>query len=614
VSGIIKLLPETIANQIAAGEVVQRPASVVKELLENSIDAGAGKIRLVVEQAGKTLIEVSDDGCGMSPTDARLCFERHATSKISTADDLFRLKTMGFRGEALASIAAVARVELITRPAESELGTRLVMEGGKAETCESAVCPAGTCIRVKNLFFNVPARRQFLKDNATEWTHIVHEFERVALAFPKVKMELVSNGNVIYSLAPGNFFQRITALFGSSLKKNLIFFEEKTDYVHLTGYASSPQTVLKRKKEQFFFVNNRYIRSPYLSTAVYDAYRGLIPEGTHPQFFIKLEVDPATVDVNIHPTKTEVKFRYEKELYAILLAAIKRGIGKNAMRSELDFQTPEYLQEIYSVPVTPSLPDKKNNLPVNTSFLGHSSSSPVDYKNSNTSQDWKILHAILEKEQLPDLRSEIPLQQELIKDSPTNTLPEEWLHIINLFEKYILLQSSDGVYLADRQRMHERVLFEQAEETWKKGKGIAVQQLLIPEEWELSRKDLLFIRENKNYFLRLGFDIEDFGKESLIIQGVPSGYSVPSAVSRLEELLEQIRIQQMEDDALPADKSWCLSFARTFSLKPGQPCSEEEITFLVRSWMQCGEPLYSPKGKPVLRKIELPVLDQWFKK
>jgi DNA mismatch repair protein MutL len=607
VSGIIRLLPEHIANQIAAGEVVERPASVVKELLENSIDAGAKSIQLVVEQAGKTLVEVIDNGKGMSPTDARMCFERHATSKINSIDDLFNLRTMGFRGEALASIASVAQVELITRQASDELGTKLILEGGKVHSHESIVCPTGTRMRVKNLFFNIPARRQFLKEDSTELNHILSEFERVALAHPSVKMELISNGNILYSLTPGNYFQRIEGLFGKNLSKHLLFFEEHTDIVKLKGYITEPEHASKRKKNHFFFVNDRFIRSPYFTRAIYDAFQGLIPEGTYPQFFVYMYVDPSKVDVNVHPTKTEVKFRDDKDIYVVLQSAIRRCIGKKALTAELDFNTPSFIQEsvygaVSSLPkaYTPNAGSHHSNQNINIS--------------SHPDPKWRELYAIFEKEKTPDLTNELPLNPAaLIQNQEKEiSIPENFSEIVPLFNKFVMISSAEGIFVIDRQRMHERVLYEEVLEKFQQQKGVAIQQLLIPEEYEPNRKDYPWIKENKELLFRLGFDLQEFGKEHFLIQGIPSGAPTASITEMLDNLVEHLKIQLM-DEQNPQQVQMAKSYCKAFSLKNGMPASKEEILFLVQSWLKTQEPAYSPFGKPVFKVPEVQIFEELFR-
>ncbi|MCX8081342.1 MAG: DNA mismatch repair endonuclease MutL [Bacteroidia bacterium] len=606
-SGIIRLLPEHIANQIAAGEVVERPSSVVKELMENSIDAGAKSITLNIEQAGKSLIEVIDNGKGMSPTDARMCFERHATSKISTIDDLFNLHTMGFRGEALASIASISHVEMLTRLHSDELGTRIVLEGGKVVSHETTACPPGTRIRVKNLFYNVPARRQFLKEDSTELNHIFTEFERIALANPGIKMELISNGNLIHSLHSANYFQRIEGLFGKKLTGNLLFFEERTDIVSLKGYVTSPFYASKKKKNQFFFVNGRYIRSPYFSRSVYDAFQGLIPEGSYPQFFIYLEVDPKTVDVNVHPTKTEVKFRDERDIYIILQSAIRRSIGKKVLTDELDFNVPSYIQEsIYGAGVA-----RQNK---SASLENSAPSNPKRARiKEHPDPEWKELYAIFEKEHTPDLSQEAPVHLFEKDNVVIYPIPQHLSDVLPLFGKYLLIDSAEGVFLANRQRMHERVIFEEVVEKLKTEKCLPIQQLLIPEELEPGKRDYLWIKDNLEHLHRLGFELQEFGREGFLIQGVPSGFASANIVELFESLLEHLKIQLMDDQS-PIHEQIAKSFSKTFCVKNGSPQSKEEALYLVNAWLKTKEPAFSPFGKPVCKFLDSETFDALFRK
>jgi DNA mismatch repair protein MutL len=499
-------------------------------------------------------------------------------------------------------------VELITRQATDELGTKLILEGGKVLSHDSIVCPAGTRMRVKNLFFNIPARRQFLKEDSTELNHILSEFERIALAHPSVKMELISNGNILYSLTTGNYFQRIEGLFGKNLSKHLLFFEEQTDIVKLKGYVTEPEYTSKRKKNHFFFVNDRFIRSPYFTRAIYDAFQGLIPEGTYPQFFVFIYVDPSTVDVNVHPTKTEVKFRDDKDIYVILQSAIRRCIGKKALTAELDFNTPSFIQEsVYGV----TFPKLKENI-LNAGSYPQSKNINIS---SHPDPKWKELYAIFEKEKTPDLSNELPLNfTPLIQNQEKEiSLPENFTEIVPLFNKYVLISSTEGVFVIDRQRMHERVLYEEVLEKFQQQKGVAIQQLLIPEEYEPNRKDYPWIKENKELLFRLGFDLQEFGKEHFLIQGIPSGVPTVSVTEMLDTLVEQLKIQLM-DDQNPQQVQMAKSYCKAFSLKNGLAASKEEILFLVQSWLKTKEPAYSPFGKPVFKIPDVQIFDELFRR
>lgn len=615
---IIQLLSDALANQIAAGEVVQRPASAVKELLENAVDAGANDIQLVVKDAGKTLIQVVDNGCGMSVTDARMCFERHATSKIKDINDLFRIRTFGFRGEAMASIAAVAQVELRTRRTEDELGTHLRIEGSSYLGQEPAQLPAGTNILIKNLFYNIPARRNFLKKDDTEFRNICDEFLRVALSQPNVQLSLVHNNNDVYRLRPGNLRQRIVGIMGDQFNTSLVPVDESTPMLKVHGFIGKPNTARKSKGNQYFFVNNRYIRDPYLHHAVMGAYAGLLPEGAHPAYFLFLELDPKKVDVNVHPTKAEVKFEEEQALYAILQSAIKRALNQYNVAPSLDFEretgldgldlSPKPTDQIRQPQISFNPHYNPFSNPGGQAPAAPSGSSAGSYPGSapkRTSTDgWQNLYDIgkgdsaAAGQQLPLLSSE--------ETQPTSEKP-----LFQLHRSYIVSQIKSGLLLIDQQAAHERILYEKYLQQLSSGKS-ASQQLLFPESLELSTIEAGMLQELWDELARSGFVLQRENDLHYQIQGVPTELVASDAGQLLRNILDQYRLNQTHDPKA-LHEQMARTLAHNGGVKSGKILQKAEMQQLIDELFACENPYYTPEGKQTLLTLTLEEVMQRLK-
>jgi DNA mismatch repair protein MutL len=610
-SSIIALLPENVANQIAAGEVVQRPASVVKELLENAIDAGATHIKLIVKDAGRTLIQVIDNGSGMSLTDAHLCFERHATSKLKSADDLFQLVTKGFRGEALASIAAIAQVELKTRQATQSVGQLLNIEGGKFTEESECQCTVGSSFSVKNLFFNIPARRNFLKDDAVELKHIIDEFERVALPHPTIAFTFHSNGNELFNLPAGQLMQRLTGLFGNSLSSKLVTIKEETPFLKVSGYIGRPEVAKKRRGSQYFFVNNRFIKNAYLNHCIYEAYRELMSSDSHPAYYIFLELDPKTIDINIHPTKTEIKFTDDRTIYALLLSTVKRALGKAGAGPSLEFNTESSFNDTYfpsdKIPVQPSIQ-------VDTNYNPFKATSP-NYKPQETSlqvsnqKNWERLFDGFKKEEEQGTSQSHALNQEAVHDLKTQA---EAYTVIQFLNKFLITYTNESVLIIDQQRAHERVLYEHYLLATTQ-KPVATQQLLFPEHVELSTNDFLLIEKLLSEFKALGFDVELFGKNNIVVNGTPADLSEFNVQQMIEGILETYKLNII-DVKLDKHDNLCRALAKSVSIKNGKFLSEQEMKLLVNNLLQCENPLYTANGKVVIMEVEKEQIDKFFKR
>jgi DNA mismatch repair protein MutL len=616
-SDIIQLLPDSVANQIAAGEVVQRPASALKELIENAIDSGADKVQILIKDAGKSLIQVIDNGCGMSMTDARMCFERHATSKIRKAEDLFAIRTMGFRGEAMASIAAIAQVELKTRRHEDELGTSIRIEGSEIISQEPVSTMPGTSISVKNLFYNTPARRNFLKGNPVEIRHINDEFQRVALANPEIFFTLHHDGNEVFHLPKGSLKQRIIHLFGNAYNQKLVPVEETTSIIELKGYIGKPEFAKKTRGEQFFFVNNRFIKDPYLNHAVLNAFEEVLSADSYPLYVLFIDIDPAKIDINVHPTKTEIKYQDEKAIYAIIRSAVKRSLGRYNISPTLDFNQETGFSQMIShkahediVPPAISFnPDfnpfsnerKEREIP----FLRNSQE-----ERKTISKNWGSLYEIVDPEAH---QSGLELDTNRQVEIENKVLQAVGKQIFQLHNRFIISQIKSGFMLIDQQAAHERILFERFLQHLENRQG-ASQQSLFPQTITLNSVDFELVKELLNDIQSLGFQIREFGKNTLIIEGVPADIGTNiNELEILEHLLEGFKNNQ---SALKLNKreSLARALARNTAIKAGQHLSSEEMNALIDELFACEMPNISLSGKPVISTFTLEELLQRFEK
>jgi DNA mismatch repair protein MutL len=610
-SDVISLLPENVANQIAAGEVVQRPASVVKELLENAIDAKATFIKLIIKDAGRTLIQVIDNGIGMSKADAKLCFARHATSKIKIADDLFQLHTKGFRGEALASIAAIAQVELKTRQRHDNVAQLLEIEGGKFTTEEECQAPIGTGFSIKNLFFNVPARRNFLKDDSIELKHCIDEFERVVMAHPEIGFSLHSNGNELFQLPAGNLMQRLTGLFGNSLSSRLVVVKEETPILKITGYIGRPEAAKKRRGSQYLFVNNRFIKNAYLNHCIYEAYRELISSDAHPSYYVFLELDPKTIDVNIHPTKTEIKFTDEKIIYALLLSTIKRALGKAGAGPSLEFNNESGFSDTYfpsdKIPVQPQIQVNPDYNPFKTTTNYRPQESSLQTSNQ---KNWeRLFEGFKQDEQNPSSVTGIPEAQEKLQELNAEA---ETFSVMQFLNKYIIACTSNSVLIIEQQRAHERILYERYLISGKEH-PIATQQLLFPEHVELSANDYILIEKLIDRFKVLGFDMELFGKHNIAVNGAPAGIENTNIQHLVESILEAYKLNIIDTRLDPQD-NLCRALAKNTAVKNGKILTEKEMRELVSELLSTHNPLYTANGKVVMMEVDQEQIEKFFKR
>lgn len=630
-SDVIQLLPENVANQIAAGEVVQRPASVVKELLENAIDAGANHIQLIVKEAGKTFIQVIDNGCGMSETDARMCFERHATSKIRTSQDLFSIRTMGFRGEAMASIAAVAQVELRTRRATDELGTKVVIENTivvRQEPCQS---PVGTAITVKNLFFSVPARKNFLKGDTIEMRHILDEFQRVAMANPDVFLSLHHNEQEIFHLPAGNLRQRVVKIFGEAINKKLVPVQEETELLSINGFVGKPDYSKKTRGEQFFFVNNRFIKSPYLHHAVVGAYEDLLPDDFHPLYVLFIDLDPAHLDVNIHPTKQEIKFDDERLVYNILKVSVRHALGTNSVTPTLDFeQDQSFLNNRISQGSNHQL---QPHTPLENSPKSAGSGFSNDQKrHDNNLKNWQNLYQGLDLIKQPVPNEEhgdeivVNIEQWLAANPPaspsegdleimaidddTGSFSKTKKEPYQIHNQYIVSQIKSGFLLIDQQYASERILYERYM-TALANQPIATQQALFPRTIELPPADAVILRDILDEINLLGFDIAEFGGNTFVIHGKPADLPISADEGALvEKMIDQYRNNLALN--LGTAENLSRSMARNASLKRGQSLTTQEMQDLIDQLFACEVPYKSPFGKNCFITMELEELSKKF--
>ena len=615
---IIQLLPDAVANQIAAGEVVQRPASAVKELVENSLDSGADKIQLIIKDGGKSLIQVIDNGGGMSLTDARMSFERHATSKIRKAEDLFAIRTMGFRGEALASIAAIAQVELKTRRHEDELGTCIIIEGSEVLSQQACSVKTGTSICVKNLFFNTPARRNFLKSNPVEMRHIIDEFQRVALANPLVFFSLHHDGQEIYHLPAATLKQRIVHLFGNNYNERLVPVEEDTNVIKLRGFVGKPEFAKKTRGEQFFFVNNRFIRDAYLNHAVLMAFKELLPEDTFPLYVLFIEIDPAKIDINVHPTKTEIKYQDEQTIYAIVRSAVKRSLGRYNITPSLDFDqensiehlvTPKPFEEIVAPTIAfnpdynPFLAEKKVEREI--PFLRNTGG----YRDSPIPQNWDTLYEISKKEVI--IQQQMHTEKSIAVDDQELNKPSE-RQLFQIHNRFILSQIKSGFMVINQQAAHERILYERFLQQLQNHSGVS-QQSLFPQSVTLNSSDFELLKELLPDIRALGFDIREFGKNSVVVEGVPADLGNAAEGEILEQLIEGYKNNQA---VLKLDKrdSLARSLARNAATKAGTKMSLEEMNLLIDQLFACQMPNVALNGKQVITTFTVEELLERFEK
>jgi len=607
-SDIIRLLPDHVANQIAAGEVIQRPASAVKELMENAIDARATEIKLLIKDAGKTLVQVIDNGVGMSTTDARMAFERHATSKIQKAEDLFHLKTKGFRGEALASIVAIAHVEMQTKRPEDELGTEIHIEGSKITRQEPCVCPTGTSIAMKNLFFNIPARRNFLKSDTVEFRHILDEFHRVALAHPAIHFYLYNNGNELFNLPATNFRQRIVHLFGGKTNEKLVpIIAEDTPLVKISGFIVKPEYLAKTKNLQFLMVNHRFVKNQYLNHAITAAYEGLIHADQKPEYFISLEVDPATIDINIHPTKTEIKFEEEHSIYALLKSAVKHSLGQFNIAPTLDFSKDPTFDIPYNykdkTPEFPRIQVDPNFNPFKEEYESRSSSrSSSNFGNyPKKTASWESLYAGIEPA-INDLASET-IVSSLFEAEPTKNQGKK---IIALAKKYLVTTLGGELIIINCNRAHQRILFEDFMKNLQSS-HTAVQQLMFPYELPFAPHELEVIAQLRDLFESSGF-MFTIESDKVVVSGIPLHLTDSEIPNIFNELLQQ-HIEALPITENTQKEAFAKALCKSLAVKTGQVLSEEEQETLINNLFSCQEVLISPFGKRIYYSLSTNEID-----
>lgn len=603
----IVLLPDNIANQIAAGEVIQRPASAVKELLENAVDAGATAIHLILADAGKSLIQVIDNGGGMSETDARMCFERHATSKIKSIDDLFHIRTMGFRGEALASIAAVAQVELKTKRAEDEAGVYLEVENSVVKKQEPVATPTGTSIAMKNLFFNVPARRNFLKSNAAEMRHIVDEFTRVAMSFPQILFTLTNNGQQLFHLEAGSLKQRVIQLLGNNYNTKLVTVKDDTDYMNIHGFVGKPETAKKTRGDQYFFVNNRFIKSAYLNHAVMSAYQEMIPGDSFPLYVLFIDLDPAQVDVNVHPTKQEIKFEDEKIVYAFVQAAIKHALAQFSVTPTLDFDLDASIQQLSSIqqPFTEERKTAASASPLFKGFTQKHQAHFIEPSQKSELKHWKDFYEAPGAETAPVTNQSLSLHA----DARTKNFEE--VELSQLLNTYIAVPSGNGFMLVHQQAAHERVLYEQLADA-SQGKAIPSQQSMFPSTLELTPADAVILEELAPDLQQLGYQIEPFGKNTFVIQGTPADVEAGHEKHIIDILIEQYK-HFSSDVKFSKREKLIRSLAKQQAIKTGTRLTERELRQLITDLFNCRQPNISPDGNPTYLEFRQDQLERMFR-
>ena len=600
---IIHLLPDNIANQIAAGEVIQRPGSAVKELLENAVDAEADEIKLIINDAGKALVQVIDNGKGMSETDARLAFERHATSKIKSIDDLFRIKTMGFRGEALASIAAVAQVELKTKRADDPTGTFIEIENSRVINQEPVAFNKGTSIAMKNLFFNVPARRNFLKSNTAELRNIMDEFIRVAMAFPDIFFSLQSNGQEVFHLEKGSFKQRIVQILGNSYNAKLVSVQEETDYLNITGFVGKPETAKKTRGDQYLFVNNRFIKSAYLNHAIMNAFSEMIPKDSFPMYALFIDLDPAQLDINVHPTKQEIKFEDDKIVYAFVQSAVKHALAQFSITPTLDFELDPNIERLSAVsnPVTEAQRASTASSSLYQAFTQKGQAHLIE--KSDNLKHWKDFYEAPKTDNASTIEQQTqfePLHKTYASEQP----------VMQLHQSNILIQDAEGFLLIHQQNAHERILYERYSSALS-GKSIPIQQSLFPATIDLSASDAVLLTEMLDDMKELGYQLEPFGNNTFVIQGTPGDVDHGNEKTAIEKIIEQYKHFSSELKYSKREKL-LRSMAIQNSIKPGKILTQKEMQSLVSDLFDCETTNITPNGKPTYLSFKKEEMDKLF--
>ena len=609
-SETIHLLPDHIANQIAAGEVIQRPASAVKELLENAVDAEATEIRLIINEAGKSLIQVIDNGKGMSEKDAQNAFARHATSKIRSIEDLFEIRTMGFRGEALASIAAVAQVQLKTKRPEDEVGTEVSIENSKVISTAPVATPVGTSISMKNLFFNVPARRNFLKSNSAELKHILEEFTRVALAFPEIYFNLHNNGQEVYHWDAGSFKQRAIQVLGNNYQSKLVTVGEHTDYLTISGFVGKPETAKKTRSDQYFFVNRRFIKSAYLHHAIANAFEGLIAKDSFPSYILYIDVDPSKVDINVHPTKQEIKFEDDKIIYAFVQAAVKHALAQFSIAPSLDFSLDADIQQLDAIqkPFSDSQVQETSRKSLYEGFTQKNQAHFIPKTGQAGQQDWKSFFT-----DIPSANQEFivkPSSMGLYKEDASLSVPED-AFLMQLHQTYIIAPTKSGLIIIHQQLAHERVLYEKYQRA--SAQPHATQKSLFPVVLELSASDAVLLEEMVEDLANIGYEIEAFGQNSFIIQGIPADVLAGNEKNAIELLLEQFK-HFSADLKFSKREKLIRCMARQMAIKAGQNLGQKEMHSLIESLSECDIPNTTASGAPTFIEFNEDYLDRLFSK
>lgn len=614
-SDIIRLLPESVANQIAAGEVVQRPASVVKELIENAIDAGATEIKVIIKDAGKTLIQVIDNGNGMSETDARMAFERHATSKIENANDLFNINTLGFRGEALASIAAVSQVELKTKRKNDDIGVQILVNGSEVISQEAVSCPTGSSFSIKNLFYNIPARRKFLKTNNTEYKHILNEFLHVALTYPEVAFALYHNNREDYNLpAIKKFRQRIVNVFGNSYNKALLNIKAESPVVKINGYISKPEYARKTSAEQYMFVNKRFMRNPLFHKAVMLSCENLIAQNTQPSYFIYFDVEPDTIDINIHPTKTEIKFEQGSTIFSILRVAIREALGKANIIPAIDFDREGYV-ELKEVDENTEIQQPNVNLKHNYNpFDAYQQKSAANYAEKQNLQNWKQIYEGLNHTEVHQ-SAQNNGDEHLFGSNNINDNEQNGEKSFFQFKgKYIMTSVKSGLMIVDQKRAHQRILYEKYMRKFEQTKA-AIQKMLFPEKIDLSPKQTASLNELKESLRKIGFEIEHFGGNTYVVNGMPAELTDENPQQLISNILETYTAlpddASLEINEIVHDKL-ARAFARTMAIPYGKLLSTDEMSDIINKLFQCVVPNFTTEGKTVVNIIDTPDIEQFF--